>query len=67
MEAAYEKEDNDCAGHSFDSGCRCNCCNQIRRLSGMWGDVWFLDAEEDKKITLYYDANGRVENVRMEH
>lgn len=34
-------------------------------LSGMWGDVWFLDTEKDRKITLYYDAEGYVENVRV--
>lgn len=34
-------------------------------LFGMFGDVWFLDAEKDKKITLYYDAEGYVENVRI--
>ena len=34
-------------------------------LSGFWGDVWFLDDIKDKKITLYYDANGCVENVRI--
>lgn len=34
-------------------------------LFGMFGDVWFLDAEKDKKITLYYDAGGYVENVRI--
>ena len=32
-------------------------------LSGMWGDVWFLDDEQSKKITVYYDSNGFVENV----
>lgn len=34
-------------------------------LSGMWGDVWFLDDEQSKKITVYYDSNGCVENVRI--
>lgn len=34
-------------------------------LSGFWGDVWFLDDVKDKKITLYYDADGCVENVRI--
>ena len=34
-------------------------------LSGFWGDVWFLDDIKDKKITLYYDADGCVENVRI--
>ena len=34
-------------------------------LSGMWGEVWFLDDVKDKKITLYYDAGGCVENVRI--
>lgn len=35
------------------------------KLSGFWGEVWFLDEEKDKKITLYYDADGCVENVRI--
>ncbi len=34
-------------------------------LSGFWGEVWFLDDTKDKKITLYYDADGCVENVRI--
>lgn len=34
-------------------------------LFGMFGDVWFLDTEKDRKITLYYDAEGYVENVRV--
>lgn len=34
-------------------------------LSGFWGDIWFLDAEKDKKIILYYDTEGYVENVRI--
>lgn len=34
-------------------------------LSGMWGDVWFLDEEKERKITVYYDSNGYVENVRI--
>ena len=32
-------------------------------LSGMWGDVWLLN--DEKKITVYYDSNGCVENVRI--
>lgn len=35
------------------------------KLSGFWGEVWFLDEEKDKKIILYYDAEGYVENVRI--
>ena len=34
-------------------------------LSGVWGDIWILDAEKDKKIILYYDTEGYVENVRI--
>ena len=34
-------------------------------LSGFWGEVWFLDDAKDKKITLYYDADGCVENVSI--
>ena len=34
-------------------------------LSGMWGDVWFLDEKEETKITLYYTGDGYVENVRI--
>lgn len=34
-------------------------------LSGMWGEVWFLDDEKDRKITVYYDSNGCVVNVRI--
>ena len=34
-------------------------------LSGFWGEIWFLDDAKDKKITLYYDADGCVENVRI--
>ena len=26
-------------------------------LSGMWGDVWFLDEEKERKITVYYDSD----------
>lgn len=35
-------------------------------LSGFWGDIWFLDENENTKITLYYDANGCVEYVRID-
>lgn len=35
-------------------------------LSGMWGDVWFLDEKEENKITLYYAGDGYVENVRID-
>lgn len=34
-------------------------------LSGMWGDVWILDDEKERKIIIYYDSNGCVENVRI--
>ncbi len=32
-------------------------------LHGRWGDVWFLDETESKKITVYYDSDGCVESV----
>ncbi len=33
-------------------------------LSGMWGDIWLLE-EAHRFVTLYYDANGRVEDVKL--
>ncbi len=35
-------------------------------LSGFWGETWFLDETETAKITLYYNAKGCVENLRVE-
>lgn len=35
-------------------------------LSGFWGEIWFLDEQENTKITLYYDAYGYVEYVRID-
>lgn len=35
-------------------------------LFGFWGEVWFLDETKTAKITLYYDAGGRVETLRLE-
>lgn len=32
-------------------------------LSGLWGDIWSLDAESDKTVVLYYDKDGIVERV----
>lgn len=32
-------------------------------LSGFWGEIWYLDEEKDSRITLYYDAEGSVENI----
>ena len=32
-------------------------------LSGFWGEIWFLNEEKDGRITLYYDADGKVEEV----
>lgn len=33
------------------------------QLSGFWGDRWYLDDDHDRYITLYYDANGYVEDI----
>ena len=32
-------------------------------LSGFWGEIWFLNQEKDGRIALYYDADGKVEDV----
>lgn len=32
-------------------------------LSGFWGDIWTLDEESGQYITLYYDADGHIEEV----
>ena len=32
-------------------------------LMGFWGEIWFLNQEKDGRITLYYDADGNVEEV----
>lgn len=34
-------------------------------LSGFWGDMWYLDDKDDMRITLYYDGDGYVTNVRI--
>ena len=34
-------------------------------LSGMWGDVWYLDDTKDMRITVYYDSKGHVSDVRI--
>ena len=34
-------------------------------LSGFWGDIWYLDDKDDMRITLYYDGDGYVTNVRI--
>ncbi len=33
-------------------------------LSGMWGDIWFME-EAGRFVTIYYDAEGKVEEVRL--
>ena len=35
-------------------------------LSGMWGEIWFVDEYHTARVTVYYDANGKVENVRLD-
>ncbi len=35
-------------------------------LSGFWGESWYLDETKTAKVTLYYDADGRVETLRLE-
>lgn len=37
--------------------------NPDGHLSGFWGEIWFLDRERNGRITLYYDADGKVEEV----
>ena len=37
--------------------------NPDGHLSGFWGEIWFLNQEKDGRITLYYDADGKVEEV----
>ena len=37
--------------------------NPDGQLSGFWGEIWFLNQEKDGRITLYYDADGKVEEV----
>ena len=37
--------------------------NPDGHLSGFWGGIWFLNEEKDGRITLYYDADGKVEDV----
>lgn len=37
--------------------------NPDGHLSGFWGEIWFLNQEKDGRITLYYDADGKVEDV----
>ena len=32
-------------------------------LSGFWGEIWFLNEEKDGRITLYYDEDGKVDDV----
>lgn len=32
-------------------------------LSGLWGDIWSLGGESDKKVILYYDKDGIVEHI----
>ena len=37
--------------------------NPDGHLSGFWGEIWFLNQEKDGRIALYYDADGKVEDV----
>jgi len=37
--------------------------NPDGHLSGFWGEIWFLNEEKDGRITLYYDEDGKVEDV----
>lgn len=36
------------------------------RLSGFWGDIWYLDIAGHQFVTLYYDADGKVMTVKIE-
>ena len=35
-------------------------------LSGMWGEIWFVDEEHTARVTVYYDADGKVENILLD-
>ena len=37
--------------------------NPDGHLSGFWGEIWFLNQEKDGRITLYYDEDGKVDDV----
>ena len=37
--------------------------NPDGHLSGIWGEIWFLNEEKDGRITLYYDEDGKVDDV----
>ena len=37
--------------------------NPDGHLSGFWDEIWFLNEEKDGRITLYYDEDGKVEDV----
>ncbi len=32
-------------------------------LSGFWDEIWFLNEEKDGRITLYYDEDGKIDDV----
>lgn len=32
-------------------------------LSGFWGDIWRFDEASDERVILYYDAEGKVEDI----
>lgn len=34
-------------------------------LSGFWGDIWHFDKENNRKIILYYDGDGKVEHITI--
>ena len=37
--------------------------NPDGHLSGFWGEIWFLNKEKEGRITLYYDEDGKVDDV----
>ena len=37
--------------------------NPDGHLSGFWGEIWFLNEEKDGRITLYYNEDGKVDDV----
>ena len=35
-------------------------------LSGMWGEVWYVDEEHNARVTVYYNADGKAERVLVD-
>lgn len=35
-------------------------------LSGMWGEIWFVDGEHTARVTVYYDTDGKAEHVLLD-